>query len=104
MFKAIKRGRGPWMRVLAETFKHPQEVWEQWEWIASKEWMDAIAAMAHRRHYLAWWDAPDRDQPGLSVFEWAPKRWWTGVTTFAPEPENQEYIDLSRAGRRRWPK
>ena len=57
-----------------------------------------------RRRYLAWWDAPDRDQPGLSVFEWAPKRWWTGVTTFAPEPENQEYIDLLRAGRRRWPK
>ncbi|MBO8910711.1 hypothetical protein INO17_14535, partial [Staphylococcus aureus] len=31
IYKAIKRGRGPWMRALAETLRYPQEVWEQWE-------------------------------------------------------------------------
>jgi len=103
VYKAIKRGRGPWMRLLAETFRHPQEIWEQWEWIASREWMGAREAMALRRRYLVWWDAPAIVQPGLSVFEWVPKRWWHGVTTFTPDAD-EAYIAALRAGRRRWPK
>jgi hypothetical protein len=72
-------------RALAETILHPQEIWEQWEWVAAREWMGAREAMALRRRYLALWDVADDERPALSVFEFSPKRWWTGVTTFVPE-------------------
>jgi hypothetical protein len=90
------------LRLLAETLRHPQEVWEQWEWLHAAE------KMALRRRYLAWWDVEGADKPGLSVFEWAPKRWWTGVTTFSPEDNQRktalEYMAAQRVGVRRWPK
>lgn len=104
IYKAIKRGRGPWMRVLAETLRYPQEVWEQWEWIAAREWQGARAAMTLRRRYLSWWESPDHAQPGLSVFEWVPKRWWVGVTTFTPDADDASYLEGVRSGRRRFPK
>ncbi|MBN8717135.1 MAG: hypothetical protein J0I72_03320 [Stenotrophomonas sp.] len=97
------------MRMLAETILHPQEIWEQWEWIGANEWMGAKAAMALRRRYIALWDVGDDTRPALSVFEFSPKRWWTGVTAFVPEVSAsgapwRDHVQRQRAGYRRWPK
>ncbi|WP_438438896.1 PBECR2 nuclease fold domain-containing protein [Hydrogenophilus thermoluteolus] len=109
VYKVFKDGiRRRHMRMLAETILHPQEIWEQWEWIAAREWMGAREAMALRRRYIALWDVGGRDRPALSVFEFSPKRWWTGVTTFVPRDRPtmtaDEYIAQQRTGKRRWPK
>lgn len=109
VYKVFKdKTRRRYMRLLAETILHPQEIWEQWEWIGANEWMGKREAMALRRRYLAWWDIGDEDRPGLSVFEFSPKRWWTGVTAFVPEDKAdmtwQDYMQQQRAGKRRWPK
>lgn len=109
VYKVFKdKTRRRHMRLLAETILHPQEIWEQWEWIGANEWMGKRGAMTLRRRYLAWWDVGDVERPGLSVFEFAPKRWWTGVTAFVPEDNPgktwQDYMQQQRAGKRRWPK
>ncbi len=102
VYKTMKRGRERWLLVLADTVKHPQEIWEQWEWVGAREWMGAREAMALRRRYVVAWAQQNGVQPGLSVFEWAPKRWWSGVTTFPPEPGNTDYLNQVRAGIRRF--
>lgn len=107
VFKDALRRR--YMRMLAETILHPQEIWEQWEWVAAREWMGAKEAMALRRRYIALWEVEGQDRPALSVFEFSPKRWWTGVTTFVPEDSVsgvpwRDYVQRQRAGYRRWPK
>lgn len=70
--------------------------------------MGAREAMALRRRYIALWDVGGDERPALSVFEFSPKRWWTGVTTFVPRDRETmtalEYIEQQRSGRRRWPK
>lgn len=100
MFKDSTRRR--YVRLLAETILHPQEIWEQWEW------MHALNVMALRRRYIALWDVGDDTRPGLSVFEYSPKRFWSGVTAFVPEDKKditwQEYLAMQRAGRLRWKK
>lgn len=100
MFKDATRRRH--VRLLAETIIRPQEIWEQWEWIY------ALEIMALRRRYIALWDVGDETRPGLTVFEFTPKRFWSGVTAFVPEDKKdmtwQEYLALQRAGRLRWPK
>lgn len=64
--------------------------------------------MARRVRYLAWWSLETDDKTGLSAFEWAPKRWWSGVTTFLPKfPDPNDlaaYIESQRQGVRRWQK
>jgi hypothetical protein len=97
------------MLALAQTIQHPQEIWEQWEWVAAREWMGAKEAIALRRRYTALYDVQDETRPALSVFEFSPKRWWSGITTFVPEDSAsgrswQEYIANQRSGYRRWPK
>jgi hypothetical protein len=100
MFKDATRRR--YVRMLAETILHPQEIWEQWEW------MYALEVMALRRRYIALWDIGDDTRPGLTVFEFSPKRFWSGVTAFVPEDKKdmtwREYLALQRAGKRRWPR
>jgi hypothetical protein len=100
MFKDTTRRR--YVRMLAETILHPQEIWEQWEWIY------ALEVMALRRRYIGLWDIGDDTRPGLSVFEFSPKRFWSGVTAFAPEDNAdrtwKEYVQLQRTGKLRWPK
>lgn len=102
VYKMFKDKQKLYMRMLAETLMHPQEIWEQWE-----EWMNATEKMALRRRYLAWWEMEGRDVPGLSVFEWVPELWWIGVTTFAPQDKPGEtaleYAGRQRAGGRNKP-
>lgn len=67
LYKAVKRARHPWLLVMAETLKHPQEVWEQWEWVGARERMGAKAAMTLRRRYLAWRDKGKARRPAGAI-------------------------------------
>ena len=51
--------------------------------------------MILRRRYLAWWTIEDVGKTGLGVFEWVPKNWRTGITTFVPK--FAEYAEKQRA-------
>ena len=57
---------------------------------------------------MGWWAVDGQDRPGLSMFEYAPAAYWTGVAVFAPHHQAQrtalEYIETQRTGQRVWPK
>ena len=102
VYKAMKRDRHRYMSMLADTLKFPQEKWDAWEYVA------AIDETVRRVRYLAWWEIESDGAHGLSVFEWAHKRWWSGVTTFSPDGDSgfspEEYMERQRSGILRWPK
>ena len=87
--KADKRGRGPFMRLLAQALKDPDEVW------ARLEWAFGVNRAFVRRRYIARFTVEGEDAPALAVFELTPDG-WTGVTTFAPE--DYAYLEGSRVG------
>ncbi len=99
LYKIQKRGREAYLLMLADTLKHPQEIWERVEHIES------IGRTVLRRRYLAWWEVEGQEKPGLAVFEWA-TRWWAGVTTFPPErptpAELEAYVEDQRRGVLQW--
>lgn len=87
--KADKRGRGPFMRLLALALKDPDEVW------ARVEWAFGVNRAFVRRRYIARFTVEGEEAPALAVFELTPDG-WTGVTTFAPE--DFAYLEGSRVG------
>lgn len=84
--KIKKRGRERFVRLLADTIKVPDEIWED---IAGE------GQQGVRRRYVARWLVEGRESPALAVFE-TDRHGWSGVTAF--EPEDVEY--LQRQGRR----
>jgi hypothetical protein len=101
IYKVMERGRHIYLPMLAETIISPQEKWDAWEWVGARD------EMVRRVRYLAWWYLDDKNKVGLSVFELAQKKWWNGVTTFAPDDAHGSlatYIESQRHGIRRWPK
>lgn len=76
--KANKQGRGPYMRMLADAIKSPDEIW------ARLEWNSVLKVAQVRRRYLARFNVEGEPVPGMAVFEVADDGWW-GVTTFSPE-------------------
>jgi len=96
VYKVQKNGREPYLPMLADTVKRPQEIWE------IVEWHNALNKMILRRRYLAWWQIEGQDKAGLSVFEWSTE-WWTGVTAFQPERiDLEDYLENQRRGLLRW--
>lgn len=95
-YKADKRGRGRWMRVLAEALKAPDEIW------ARLEWMDTLGRMVIRRRYVARILVEGETTPTLAVFERGPDGWW-GVATFQGEQQTENDwrvgVRLYRRGR-----
>lgn len=93
------------MRMLAQTLIDPQEIWQGLEVMMAKE---RAGEIVDRRRYMAWWLVEGEDRPGLSVFEYAPAKYWTGVTVFAPHDKPAasavDYMEGQRTGRRVWPK
>lgn len=73
--KADKRGRGPWMKVLAAALHDPDEIW------ARLEWLGAAGRVAVRRRYVARFQVEGETTPTLAVFERGEDGWWD-VTTF----------------------
>lgn len=84
--KAKKLGRHPYMLLLADALKDPDEVWVDWE--------DVRGVPTLRRRYVRRVDLPDK-AGALTVFEWSGEGWW-GTTTFAPDKE--AYVERQRGG------
>lgn len=87
--KANKRGRGRWLRLLADALKTPDEVWVRLEWLG------ALGKAVVRRRYLARFQVAGELQPALAVFEVGDDG-WVGVTTFPPE--DGAYVEGLRQG------
>lgn len=79
VLKATKAGRAPYLLLLADSIKNPDEIWWVWE-LGSKTKKPIL-----RRRYISRFDLGDTQAPALSVFEFDRSGWeWNGVTNFAP--------------------
>lgn len=94
VYKVQKNGREPYLLILAETIRNPQEIWE------SIEYHNALQKTVLRRRYLAWWEVEGQNKPGLTVFEHGIEGWF-GVTAFDPSNEVLAELDAYLAGVRR---
>lgn len=104
-WKAAKDGRGPYMPLLADALKSPDEIWLRWE--VSR---DEPGRYLLKRRYLKSWEidtaAGGDPQYGLSVFEWG-KNGWSGSTAMMAKPDRTEaarrrYIEQQRDGFLLW--
>lgn len=73
--KADKRGRGPFMSLLARALQEPDEIWVR------LEWLQAMEKAVVRRRYVARFEVDGQEAPALAVFELG-QDGWAGVTTF----------------------
>lgn len=98
-WKATKDGRGPFMGLLADSVREPDEVWLRWE--ASRDQPGAFRLK--RRYIKSWLIEGDRGpQHGLSVFEFG-KDGWSGSTTMLSQADRspearRRYIEKQRDG------
>ena len=83
--KADKAGRGPYMRLLADAIKDPDEIWA--------DWAQEHSGVVLKRTYLKRIVLPKNIRL-LLRFEWTP-RGWIGVTAF---DANNAYIERLRRG------
>jgi hypothetical protein len=80
--KANKQKRGPWMRLLADALRDPDEVWADW---VTLDRGDVVL----RRRYIRRSTIPGRKTSPLTVFTWTAKGWF-GRTTFPATENNAE--------------
>lgn len=73
--KAAKRGRGPYMALLAEAVADPDEIWVRIEQQAARN------TQVVRRRYIARFELPDDELPLLAVFERGASG-WSGITVY----------------------
>lgn len=96
-WKADKFGRGPYMALLAEAVKDPDEIWLAWaqsgdSWVLRRRYIRALESAA--------------GDFGLAIFEQGTDG-WTGVTAFPPKlgksaDARRAYIDSQRGTFLRW--
>lgn len=98
-WKAAKDGRGPFMRLLAESVQAPDEIWLRWE-----ESREAPGTWRLKRRYLRSFEVMGDDGPqyGLSVFEYG-KDGWSGSTAMMSQADRGpaarlRYIERQRDG------
>lgn len=98
-WKAAKDGRGPFMPLLADAVREPDEVWLRWE-----ESRDQPGAWLLKRRYIKSWQVEGQDgaQYGLSVFEFG-QDGWRGSTAMLSQADRGEaarrrYIERQRDG------
>lgn len=99
-WKADKDGRGPYMQLLADAVKDPDEIWLRWE-----ESRDRPGVWLLKRRYIKSFEIADggrNPQYGLSVFEFG-KDGWSGSSAMMANAERGEdarlrYIEKQRAG------
>lgn len=90
VLKTIKRGRGPYMKLLARTIKNPYEAW----WvptIVSGRYYDTI-------RLIRLFSGEGTDTGGFAVFNLVGPRTWTGATVFQPEKDILKALDDLRQG------
>ena len=81
--KADKRGRGPFMALLAMALQEPDEIWVR------LEWLQALEKAVVRRRYVARFEVEGQEAPALAVFELG-QDGWTGVTTFKGVTQSED--------------
>lgn len=95
-WKADKNGRGPYMRLIAQTLKNPDEVW------AYMEYNQTTKHCVVRRRYISRLILEGQQVPALVVFERGADG-WIGVTAFTPDlDEYPDYLEEPRLGVRLW--
>jgi len=97
-WKADKRGRGPYLAILADTIKAPDEIWLRWE-----ESRARAGSWLLKRRYLKTFEIIERGQKvyGISAFELG-NNGWSGSTVFHAdansEAKRQAYLNAQRDG------
>lgn len=81
--KADKRGRGPFMSLLARALQEPDEIWVR------LEWLQAMEKAVVRRRYVARFEVDGQEAPALAVFELG-QDGWSGVTTFRGVTQSED--------------
>lgn len=86
--KANKNERGPYMGIMAQAVKEPDEIWVRLEYQHNAK--KAVV----RRRYIARFTIPGQEVPALAVWEYG-KDGWSGITTY---PVAQHDINDLRVG------
>jgi len=86
-YKATKRGRERYLRLLADTIKDPDEIWLDWAEVDGKK-------MPYRKHIKIYKDQNGKIA-GFSTFESVGDK-WIGTTIY--KPDKLRYIDDRRRG------
>lgn len=89
--KVRKRGHARELLLLADALKEPDEVWVRLEWQYAQN--KAVV----RRRYISRFQVDGESVPALAVFE-VGSDGWDGITTFAPDADNPEYLEQLRLG------
>jgi hypothetical protein len=89
--KVSKRGHARELLLLADALKEPDEVWVRLEWQYAQN--KAVV----RRRYISRFQVEGEPVPALAVFE-VGSDGWDGITTFAPDADNPEYLERLRLG------
>jgi SPP1 gp7 family putative phage head morphogenesis protein len=94
-WKADKNNRGPWMLLLADTIKAPDEIWLRWE-----ESRQLPGTWLLKRRYLKVFEL-DGSTFGIGAFEYG-NDGWTGATVFhttaQKESDRLRYLQQQREG------
>lgn len=89
--KVGKRGHARELLLLADALKEPDEIWVRLEWQYAQN--KAVV----RRRYISRFQVDGEAVPALAVFEVGADG-WDGITTFAPDASNPEYLEQLRLG------
>jgi hypothetical protein len=83
-WKDAKNGRGPYLLLLAEALKEPDEIWMAWEASRSQP-----GSWLLKRRYIKVFELEEdgHKRYGLAVFTEGVNG-WDGSTIFAPEPDD----------------
>lgn len=88
--KVKKRGRHPFILLLARALRDPDEIW-----VRIEPKYDEPGRYLTRRRYITRGRLGKEGRYGLSVFQWG-RDGWTGVTTFVSE--DGRYVEDQRDG------
>ncbi|SDI83724.1 Phage Mu protein F like protein [Pseudomonas flavescens] len=89
--KISKRGHARELLLLADALKSPDEVWVR------LEWQYAQSKAVVRRRYISRFNVEGEPVPALAVFEVGDDG-WDGITTFAPDAKDPDYLERLRLG------
>lgn len=93
--KADKNGRGPYMRLLAQTIKNPYEIWQT----VAERYGKPITVL----RFIRLFRGEGREIGGFGVFNLYRGREWSGATLFPPNHDRDRnamlnYIENQRNG------
>ena len=91
--KSAKKGRGPYMRLLARVIQHPYEVWQVPMKLSGKPYVTLRFIRLFRQE--------NGEFGGYSAFTWIGGRYWSGATVFKAKDTLEKaatYLEQQRNG------